>query len=655
MKALFKNTALAIALSLTALGGTAQETAIKGYFRVQTLAGSENGNQNYVEVTGPFTAKPNLTYKEAVKSAGSIIYVEAVKDGDRDSYRLTSLRSQGIDVAKDIVDAEDYEEILFDALSGSDAVYGLMRQGFKYGYTSIARATVGTVFMFVASRLGGYNKENDGYTNDDFYNVAVDFNKNVTAKLDLGIRLIPVEGKENAYQLFFDVPNLQIVCDWYKDPTNPERTAVFASAMKAMTNFLADFDVNLETFYPSDIKQFNKWGYDVTKFQQPGEDGNIVTTFDEIFSDADMLFNWIKWVGCNVLDPAGDESGRFQALVDRIGVGDMIGKVHNHYLTDLLVSYLPRLHPNTRIFLINGRVYNDDGNVSTGGSHWDAAGNSFGFANEREVALAGANGIFVMNAVDNENQEFIPELPHAANAHHDGEEMLDYSGFIFDFPVSMADEHTRFLTINEEQITTADNFTVTYVEFVELPGIVPAGTPFIIENADTEGTPTSVKLIVGGNDSKRKAGMLAEAGETVTTNANLKGVLLTTPMDATSLQNYWGDEIPSTNIYPLGTQDFKTDNTTRLTFKEDSSKSTLNANEIVYVPEYPIEHNLVLVDKPTPAEVEELRDTTTGVESVVNDSESIKDNSFYDLRGIKVARPQSGNIYIHRGKKVLVL
>lgn len=662
-------TLIAAALVATSVTAAAQDPAIKGYFRINTLAGNSN-NDNYVEVTGPFTAKPSLSLADAEKSAGSIIYVEAVQDGD--SYRLTSLRSQGIDVAKDVVEADDYESALMGALENindltTDAVYAIVRQGFEYGYTSIARATVGTVFSIVASRLGNYNTSDDGYTSYDFTNIVADFNKNVTSKLDLGIRLKSVDYSNKAMQLYFDVPNLNAVCEWYNDPQEQERHNVFASAMLAMTNFLADFGVNLETFNASDVALFESWGQKLPESLVTDENGTVTTSFDTIFSDPDLLFTWIKWVGYYILNSNEDESGRFNLLLNRLGIGDISSKVQNHYITDLLAKYLPRLHPDTRVFLINGRVNNSDGNVSSAGTVWDAAGNTFGFANEREVEIAGNNGIFVLHPVDNDSQVLKVSPKQAGEDGH-------YLALYYDFPVKAGDNSTKFYTLSGEKTKEIDNsygegadVLYRYNEFSDALSEVAELTPFILECESGE----DVKLLVGTGEfifnelepvqpdepEKPENSLVLSEEETVEQYSisvkayaqaeaanNLKGVLLPTELGSVSMRTLWGiDE--ETKVYSLADDAVILNGQhTRVQFVE--ANGTIEANQAVYVADTDPTTGFIFIN--------DIPDTfLTGIENVEVTAPA-KDNVLYDLRGIRVANPLPGHIYILNGKKIII-
>lgn len=700
MKNILRKTVMTLALSAVSFGATAQDTAtplIKGYFRIQNV-----GNEKFVEVTGPFTAKPNLTQEQATQSAGTVMYVEAVQDGD--SYRLTHLRCQGIDVVEaETIAPEDYQSTLQSIIDGGDPVYGLVREGFQYGYTSIARATVGTVFAIVASKLQNYvtgddQTGNDGfqYYKGDYEEVAKDFNENVTASLDLGIRLKPVSFDNKTVQVYFDVPSLQPVCDWYldtdamlyaSDPNPVSRHDVFASAMRAMTNYLSTKGINLETLLPQDVTLLESWNYDITATYPANTAGEVVLTFDQIFSDPILLFNWIKMVGYYILNPDKDPHN-----LDALGYSDLAGKIQNHYLTNLLVEFLPRLHYNTRAFLINGRV----GTADTFGGSWDSsADGTLGFAGEYEVGNAGAHSQWALMPIDNDTQKFIVPLDKDTSL---SEFQDTYNGFFFDFPVTAADaSDVTFNTLGDVQTVTYTHiwndqqtvesvYTMYYTELTSLGSSLDAQTPFILSSitrADevqlNVGTgeytfdalsPTAPEqpdnsFVIGGDDDETveqhsmegELQLLADtdyegnddpAWDTpsaeVVSSGSMRGVLLETAYNSDALQKYW-DIDPSHLAYRFVSTHFgKNDH---LGFTNDDS-TPVAANTVLYVSPVKINYDLLLIGKPSE------EDVITGVDNVVTDHGNAVDNAFYTLQGVRVVNPLPGNVYIFNGKKILV-
>ena len=642
------------AMALTVMSASAQDKVIDGYFRIQTLAGKA-ANANYVEVTGPFTAKPNLTYEQAKQSAGTVFYISAVQDNrggkEQPVYRLTNLRTQGIDASMDAVNPDKYEKILTDAINeGGSAVHALVRQGFKHGYTSVARATVGTVFSFVASALEKYGNEGTGVSSETYLNVARDFNKEVVANLDLGIRLMPVFGADNkmeSVQLFYDVPNLQAVCDWYLAEDTEEhkaRKATFESAMAAMSYFLQEkYRISLEDFLPNDIELLKSWGYDISAAYpnsvvnvdiNENETISVVKTdFKTIFSDPDLLFNWIKMVGYYIINPEKDTYKRF----DELGMQGLNDKMHEHYLTSLLADYMPRLRPGQRVFLVNGE------------------GNNLDFASVNGVELAGDNGKWVITPIDNETQVYAPT--ERLNPYEVSDtELKYYTALYLDFPVKAKDTaNTKFFTLSEEKTATVTGETLSYTELVAIDGeVIAAHTPFIVESAQKDATlvipneyvftaltPMPDNAVIVGEDetvTQHAPARVDEAQPAAT--RELRGVLLPTAATPEALKNYWNlDEAK-----PAYTYDAAITHGSDVQTGFRKAEGTINANEALYVPDTDRNYNMVLIGEPKPYII-------TGIEGVGADGEA--DEVLYDLNGRRVSEPVPGQIYVLKGRKII--
>ena len=692
-------------------------TKIKGYFRIQNV-----GNEKYVEVTGPFTARPDQDYTAAEKSAGTIMYVEAVQDGDADSYRITHLRSQGIDVVsvKDL-SADDYLKVLenIDILNAGEELfntiaYELVRQGYQYGYTNIGRATVGSVFLMVASLLDTFNNSNKSgqlegyeYQKGDYYAVAADFNREVTAKLDLGIRMEPVSFEDKTVRVYFDVPSLKPVCEWYKNPDatiesedgdKKNRHDVFASAMLAMGEKMKDY--HLETFYDSDIKLFKSWGYDIAaKYSDAKNGDNIELKFHDIFSDEILLFNWIKMIGYYLLNPEKDTDHK---IGEFFGGVDLAGAAKKHYLTGMLVNYLPRIHPNSRAYLINGRVGDDD---KAGGTFNESEVGTLGFASRDEVATADKYANWRLCPVDNksDNGKFMVSVAHETDfSNHDFKRYSDlydeayYNAFCFDFPVSAADDNTNFYTMGEIKEKTAttgwwssesntSSYTVYYTDIVEIEDeVLGIQTPFILQS---KANAADIQLMVGNGsftyDSLNPAdnaqpdnSFVMGDDETVDQYSfggelrllavddeneepsdkkalGMVGVLLKTQNTPEELQKNWNIS-PESYTYTFGTTEFggkynapvNSNINTHLSFS-DEKKESIGANEVIFASPYKINYGMLLFGEPTDDSI------VTGVEGVTVDNSQEMDNTYYNLQGIRVANPIPGNIYIINGRKIV--
>ena len=608
MKLLKKGIALALSLGVS-VSAFAEAGSISGYFRVQNA-----GNSNFVEVTGPFTAKPNISEEDALYSAGTIMYIEAEQNGD--SYVLTSLRCQGIDVVGEAISPDKYGEILSGMISTDNiSVYGLMRAGFENGYTSIARAAVGTVFSMVAAKLSEDKYNESSYSEADFDALVLNFNETVTATLDLGIRLNPVNVETKTVQVFFDVPSLKPVCDWYAG----EYHEMFTAATVAMTKFLSSRYITLETFYKDDVELLESWGYSFPSDLTVASDGSISTTFSTIFANEDLLFNWLKWVGFMILNPDSEYSVAHN--IDNLGFSGLANSADNHYLTQMLKSYLPRLHSNTRAYLINGKVVGDDNSVATGATYkWDeSADGTLGFANERELSyVAGDNGNWVLVPVDNENGKFMVKLP-VSWEDSSTEVANNYAAVYYDFPVTAAEETTVLNTLSSTKMSMG----YEYVELEAMTGDVPMQTAIVVQsqenevqllvangtdivftpidesligdevNPEPEEAPENALQITDEEEVSNKQRINRRAAETG--NEAFKGVLLPTPYFR--IQDYWGFDPSETPVY----SNFKNDqvlSSNHLLF--ENSANDLEANQAIYL--YPNTSNntmMVIIGAPT--------------------------------------------------------
>jgi len=652
----------ALAIALTASSATAQEKVIDGYFRIQTAAGKAVGS-NYVEVRGPFTAQPDNSAADAQAHAGTVFYISGVKKGSGANayYKLTNLRSQGIDACRDEIAADDYVSVLETAVnSGGSPVYALVRQGFEHGYTSVARAAVGAAFVVVATALERYG---DDASQEAYINVAKDFNRNVVANLNLDICLLPCAGGN--VQLFYDVPNLSMVSEWYLGDGSEEqnaRKATFESAMDAMTNYLDKNGLNFEVFLPSDLALLKNWGYDL-KAEYPdnevigaegGEyEGTVVSSFRQIFGDPTLLFNWLKLMGVKLTDPELAPEGTFGG----INFKELAQKMQDHYLTKILAQYLPRLRPDQRVFLINGRVLNNNGDVTTSGNHWDAAGNTLGFASVHEVAIAGDNGKWVITPVDNVAERYVP----AGAVAFDGKY---YNTLYLDFPVSAADPAvTTIYALTEEKSAVVNETTgkqISYVELDPMAGeVIAARTPFVMVSTVADAAlsiPNDYVYVDLFNSAPANSlpvddGYVtiqrAPASRAASQPSYLSGVLLATSLTPEAMQNTHGIEFdPATNPIHRLTTTMQAGND-HIGYVNAMSGGTLRANEAFVMPGASKTDDMVLIGEPD-------NEIVTGIDGITVEGDDAA-TVIYDLRGVRVDKPESGRVYIINGKKALIL
>ncbi len=70
---------------------------VTGWFRIRNAKGTASGKA-YVNVTGNFTAEPDLTAEQAKSQAGTVIYVGMGDSADGVKFPIKTLRSQGVNV-----------------------------------------------------------------------------------------------------------------------------------------------------------------------------------------------------------------------------------------------------------------------------------------------------------------------------------------------------------------------------------------------------------------------------------------------------------------------------------------------------------------------------------------------------------------------------
>lgn len=644
MKFVKKSIVLSLAMA-TGLSAMAQDKIIDGYFRIKSGAGK------YVNVTGPVSAAPDKEYAEALQSPGSVFYISAVRDGS--NYLLKNLRSQGIDVARDEISAEDYVNTFYEITNaGGDINEALINGGLKYGYTSLGRVTVGYILYYVGTSLGNYNSSNDGFVPDDYSAVVDDFNKNVLAKVDFGLRMKPVNA-DGGVQLYYDIPSLEPVVEWYlaeDTEDHKKRHDVFESAMKSMTNFLLSRSgISLERFRAEDVTLLKDWGYDLgEKYPEHRADFNGETVYDftfaEIFSDADLLFNWVKMIGYMIVEPSADKYNRVKYLREFDGLSELL---KSYDTGRMIIENIPRLQPGIRVFLTDNE-------------------GSFDFADASQIGEAGDNGVWILEPTDTDSSLLTLEVKHYNAVENSGK---NYTGLYLDFPVATMDERAMLMTLSDVQQITADGMTYNYTELQELGNQADAHVPFIIENAAE--SVTKLKIINDGlvyeqlppvvepEPQPRPDNSFAVSDEEVarqhapakreasSNSETMYGVLIDTP--ANRVMNILGFDSDKP-FYAISDHNETVGANDHLSLRTRDGESTIKANEIVYTPSSALTTDesgeaLILVGKPS---------ITTGIETVGTEAAETE-NVLYDLNGVRIEHPQPGRIYILNGKKILVM
>ena len=513
---------------------------IDGYFRV-----SNAKTGKYVEVTGPFTADPTQDLQAAESKAGTVIYVKAEQTAGEDFYRIKSLRSQGIEVVGDYMD--DYANELFQTIfteqgfdNFEEALWNLVRGGFIHGYTSIGRAAIQTVIFIVAQRLDS----EDGVSHDEaneLANFADRFNEEVAQYIDLDIRLKPTDG-ENNYHLYYEIPDLEPVSEWYLKKENGEyvNKDTFEKGFAAMRHYLTTKEgiSTGEGLEPYEIAEMKSWGYNPEDkyMEDKNDEGVIVLSYEKIFADPELLFNWLKLNVIKFTDPERCPNITLQG----ISLKAVSEELQKHRLTQQIISYLPKANPHSKIYLCDGK-----GGVE---GHFD-------FTSEEGAAQLGDYAVWKLNGIDNNNQKFYATTPQSItkNAGADNETTDYYGAVFYDFPVTATvAETTQLYTLSDEEYLYND---YTYVEKSEAEN---AGiqTPILVKGAKVnpqlnvaDGEPIVTPLV--NNPLIGVSNEIGTGKQRVRRNAPEKvedpnpgdkyGVLLA--QDVANLHNYLGIEI----------------------------------------------------------------------------------------------------------------
>ena len=618
---------------------------INGYFRIQSAAGVEN-NTGYVQVRGPFTAAPDQSYSQAKYQAGTIMFVNGVPEmvNGKLCYKVVNLRSQGIEVVGEPID--DYFDVIVNQTDidlNITGLYSLMRAGRDLGYTAIGRAMLQTAFLVVASRL-----DSELSTGTELEELARDFNENVAAKINLYTYLEPVEGAGGCYRMFFDMPDLQSVCDWYLQ--DEAHKISFEKGFAAMRHYLTGKGIGTgEAFDPQEIAEMKSYGYDITKKYAPGDDGIVMSSYEQIFADPDLLFNWLKLNMIKFLTPERCP----QITIQGIYLPDMAKELRSHRLVDMVMNYFPRLHTSTRYYLISGSVTDASGVEGTAGDVYNATG-EFGFANAAGTVTAGKASQWVLKPVNDTDNVFCV-APRAT----DGDKY--YSAIYTDFPMRAVNRvNTEFHTMGETTfVEPLNGVDYHYVEIEQLAGDVPARTPVLVvcatnEPADNLIVPAFDTVLPGPADPT-VPGFEISDDETAVQHSPARGVaratgvspffngvLLATPINAESMKNMWGIEYDEAKnpVHRLTT--YESGGVSSLWFENNTG--TLNANEACIVTA-PKPANKISVGMPTPDDI------ATGIETVGADG-TAKPAEVYDLKGNRVDEMLPGRIYIIDGVKV---
>ncbi len=698
-KSLLKTLLAAAGLFLWAFPSSAREKVIgddgtiQGYFRVQSQLGV-NDNNGYVEVRGPLTTAPDQPLEAARTEAGTVMRLRAFPDTDPETgklrYKIGNLSSQGIEVFG--APKADYWTALIDEIAAGIntddmeyTMYRMQRNIREVGYISSARVFIQSLFQIVAGRLDKdapavkAEAQKNGITTYDpmtdasLEDFAIRFNKEVSAEIDLHAYLEPVNGngEDGKFRLYFHWINCSKVSEFYHK--NAANEAAFNLGFECMRRYMkgnATIGATGEGIEPYEAQLFADWGY--TSFAEKYADkmipsGIYALSYEDIFSDHELLYNWLKMYVIRFCDPETDD-----IIISSLNLHDLALEMQKHELTSNFVEYMPSMQENQKLYLTSGRYLNGN-TLSTVGTASDGE-QRFGLLDSSLVnsaADAAVWNVIPMDVTDN----YFAIVPAGSRVNSPGHDDTHYLAMYVDFPMeALHGDILTFQTFNDgEQIhsVTLDNLgTVEYFNApIQAITSVPRATIVMAKSPSDNETDNIVRIpyLAQSNDydpsveppkpggfpvgddevGVQHAPRRASEGDAKT--AQSYGVFFATPVSEKSLNGLWDINADLTNnsVFDLKTHD------TWSPVSNQPMKQPWFSPETETIP---ANHAFMITDKATnelaldePADEDII---PSGIENVM--AERMQENVLYDLKGRRATEALPGHVYILNGKKIIV-
>lgn len=678
-KSFLRSMSLALTAAFTIGGAAAQEANIQGYFRVQSAQ-----DQSIVEVRGPLTTAPDVTFDESLTKAGTVMRLRAVPQNYKGQtrYIIGNLSSQGIEVfgAPDANYLEAVMNIAADIDMGDyqAAMYSLQRNIREIGYISAGRTIIQALFEVVASRLdseiGNLTQEQKdalGYEpgQESLQEFAQRFNREVSANIDLNAYLEPVEGTDDQYRLYFNWIDCTSVSEFYHATEQNKKS--FELGFACMRQYMSNKPGlgSGETVDANDAALWKSWGFDISeKYADKYKDGIYYLTYEDIFGDHELLYNWLKMYIERFIDPAKAPN----AEILGINFVDFATEMQKHQIMQGFLKYIPSIQEGQKLYLTNGRFTDGINEFSTVGTVSDNS-NQFGLLGEEQAMAAGNAAIWTLLPIDENTNNYFAFNPVAYRTDKPGFDDGFLSAAYYDFPVKPVDESIKVKNIGTEVKTIELEHlgSVNYVEVSEA-NEVPRRTPVLFESISDNAEDNILRIVwedqagdynpeapdVAPDPEPRPEGFEVSDEEVSTQYVISRaagastsyGVLLSSAADASTLKNAHGIEIPAGHTaYALTTRENKISAETSKVMRTPwfTQASTIPANQAFLVSNSESAEPGISLEEPA----DESGDTVgiNGVE-VGNQQPDV----IYDLQGRRVNAVKAGGIYILNGKKILV-
>ncbi len=643
---------------------------IEGYFRVQSALNADSNN-GYVEVKGPFTVAPDCNYETALTSAGTVMRLRAFPEtvNGVERYMIANLSSQGIEVFG--TPKADYESALSELteyISSSDyvsAAYGLQRYARGLGYIETGRVMIESIFQIVAQRLDDEIARlkpevkaelgiEDGQ--ESLADFAKRFNQEVSQKMDLRAYLEPTA--DGNYRLYFNWIDCAPVSEFYL--ANEQNKKSFEIGFACMRNYMSGKDglSSGEGIDKSEYQTWKSWGFDIADKYADCYDANeglYRLTYEQIFADHQLLYNWLKLNIYRMLDPEKAPSGSVLGIDFKLFAEEM----QRHAIMQGFLAYIPSIQEGQKLYLSKGRFVDADNQFTTVGTVSDGS-DQFGLLAQEQADANLAATTWRVIPIDENTDNYFAIPTFAQKFNQPGDANAFYSAVYFDFPFQAIDGNiTLSQYIPSYDVLSIDLPSLGTVDYVEIKDIGETAarlTSVLVSTNTSNSIDNKVKIIYEPQEGDYNPGAApasapAKAPAAATgEQAQILGVLLNTPAQEKILQAMWGidADLAKNRVYDLTTRDAYSSVTNQ----------AMKTPWFVEADNIPANHSFLLSEASKPLGAISLgvpadeKPAVTAIDGI--EADKMLPNVIYDLNGRVVTAPAAGNIYILNGKKILV-